>query len=172
MPGEDCAASGYEVIAADDRCNMTDQQIRSHVLEIILARLDLDPERRAEALADFLTLSLPHMDEASVKAVAARVPVLPQSLYEKWIGMFADRLLETIPRDQLEELCNGTQNNNTTLGMVYLLFMESARMEEQTARDLAALGLQSQGAGADSQVADALSLYLKAQLGKKNGANQ
>ena len=146
---------------------MKDEDIRAHVLKVILARLDLNQERRAEALGDFLTLSLPGMDEQAIKTVASLVPVLPQSLYEKWIGMFSDRLLETIPRDQLKELCNGTINNDTTISMVYLLFMESARMEEQTARDLAELGLQSSNGGQNDQLADALAIYLKARLGQK-----
>lgn len=142
---------------------MTNEYIRSHVLKVVLARLDLDQERRSEALGDFLALSLPGMQEQSIKAVAALVPTLPQSLYAKWIGLFSESLLETIPRDQLAELCNGTQDNDATLSMVYLLFMESARMEEQTSRDLSELGLQASHDGQNTQL-DALSLYLKARL--------
>lgn len=137
-------------------------------MRTVLNRLDLDPARRAEALRDFLSLSLPGMGESVVKAVAAKVPELPQSLYEKWIGLFISRLFETIPQDQLDGLCDGSETNNATLGMVYLLFMESARMEKQVAEDLAALGVKSSGHDAES---DALALYLKARLAQKGISN-
>ena len=145
---------------------MTHDEMRSHIMQTVLARLDLDPARRAEALHDFLALSLPDMDEASLNSVAAKVPELPQSLYEKWINMFIGRLFETIPQEQLIEICDGTRDNNATLGMVYLLFMESARMEKQVARDLAELGINSDA----NAEADALAVYLKARLAQKTDA--
>lgn len=161
--------------------------MRSHILQAVLGRLDLDPARRAEALRDFLALSLPGLGENAVEAVAARVPELPRALYEKWINLFIDRLFETIPPEQLTDLCDGSSANNATLGMVYLLFMESARMEKQVADDLAALGRSEPGRGGDAgpdvgpgagqdgfsaaraAEADALALYLKARLAQKTG---
>lgn len=141
-------------------------------MQTVLNRLDLDPARRAEALRDFLLLSLPDMDDAAIRAVASKVPLLPRSLYEKWISLFIDRLFETIPQDQLEDLCDGSENNNATLGMVYLLFMESARMEKQVVADLAELGLNggaNSGLGDEAGAeADALALYLKARLAQKS----
>lgn len=145
---------------------MTHEHMRLHIMQVVLTRLDLDPARRAEALHDFLTLNLPGMDESSIKAAAALVPSLPQTLYEKWINLFIDRLFETIPQIQLEELCDGTQDNNATLGLVYLMFMESARMEKQVEQDLSELGIKNSGHDAAS---DALSAYLKARLAQKKG---
>ncbi|MDL2307074.1 hypothetical protein LJC48_03480 [Desulfovibrio sp. OttesenSCG-928-C06] len=153
---------------------MTPEQIHKHITPLILRRLDADHNRRGEALHDFLAISLPGMDESSIDTVAAMVPELPESMYRKWIGMFVDRLIETIPQNQLDELCNGSEDNNATLALVYLMFMESARMEKQVAEDLAALG--NTGASkddgtpapaADAQ-ADALALYLKARLQQKS----
>lgn len=139
-------------------------------MQVVIARLDIDPNRRAEALADFLAISLPSMDEGAVKSIAAKVPQIPQKVYEKWIHLFIDRLLETIPQEQLDYLCDGTQDNNITLGMVYLLFMESARMEAQVAKDLAELGIKNDsGSEADAE-ANALSVYLKARLRQKTDA--
>lgn len=140
--------------------------MRAHIMQVVLHKLDLDPSRRAEALSDFLALSLPDMDADSIRSVAGKVPQLPQGVYEKWINMFIDRLFETIPQNQMDELCNGAQDNNATLGLVYLMFMESARMEKQVAEDLAALGLQNSGQDAET---DALALYLKARLTQKTG---
>ncbi|MDR2893442.1 MAG: hypothetical protein LBV80_10235 [Deltaproteobacteria bacterium] len=109
---------------------------RDHIIAVVLGRLDADAARRGEALYDFLALSQPNMDEAALKSTAAQIPALPVELYRKWAGMFADRLLETIPGDQLTELCSGSEDNNATLALVYLTFMESARMEKQVAEDL------------------------------------
>lgn len=158
---------------------MNREEMRSHILQAVLGRLDLDPARRAEALRDFLALSLPGMGENAVEAVAARVPELPRALYEKWINLFIDRLFETITPEQLADLCDGSSANNATLGMVYLLFMESARMEKQVADDLAALGRSEPGRAGDAgrngfsdasaAEADALALYLKARLAQKTG---
>lgn len=147
---------------------MTPEEIRKHITPIILSRLDVNPQRRAEALRDFLVLSVPNMDDKAIESVSGMVPELPREIYLKWINMFIDRLLETIPQDQLNELCNGKEDNNTALGLVYLMFMESARMEKQVAEDLARLGLSS--TGNDAQ-ADALSIYLQARLQQKKEQN-
>ena len=54
--------------------------------------------------------------------------------------MFMDRLLETVPPVQIEELCLGTPESDASLLLVYVMFMESARMEKVVADDLGALG--------------------------------
>ena len=165
---------------------MTSDEMRAHITAVLLGRLshpDPDGERRGEALYDFLALSLPDMDEASLKSIAAKVPELPPALYRKWAGLFAERLLETIPQNQLEELCNGGEDNNATLALVYLMFMESERMEKQVAEDLAELGKQAAlaartarprqpGAPAQQDSAEAqtqaVAMYLKARLRQKD----
>lgn len=167
---------------------MTPEKIHQHITALILAKLGLgqpDPSsddaldaenragathaRRGEALREFLALSLPGLDEGSVGTLAELVPELPEELYRKWIDMFTDRLLETIPQDQLDELCSGTTANNATLTMVYLMFMESARMEKQVAQDLAALSNQPAQTDAKNEQLDALSCYLKAKRRQKPG---
>ncbi len=145
---------------------MTAQEVRTRVTQVILARLDTDNTRRAEALGDFMALSLPGLEDKEAEALSRLVPQLPRELYIKWINLFSDRLLETIPQNQLDELCNGAPDNDAALGLVYLMFMESARMEEQVARDLAELGLAASNTDAE---ADALALYLKAKLQQKKG---
>lgn len=156
---------------------MTPEQIHNHITPLILGRLDrpdANANRRREALREFFAVSLPGMSDAAINAAADMVPELPEELYRKWIRMFVERLLETIPQNQLGELCNGSDDNNATLTLVYLMFMESARMEKQVAEDLAALG--STGACKDAGTpapaseaqADALALYLKARLQQKS----
>lgn len=111
--------------------------MKEHISRVVIEGVDQDAERRGEALADFLSLSAPGMSETERKRLAGLVPQVPRSLYLRWVELFVGRLLETIPADQLQELCNGQTSNNATLRMVYLMFMESERMEKQVADDLA-----------------------------------
>lgn len=163
---------------------MIAKEIRERIHATVMARLDSDPERRSEALADFLALSLPDMDESSARSLAGLVPELSRGLYAKWIDIFADRLLATIPQNQLEDLCDGTEENNAAMCLTYLMFMESSRMEKQVAEDLAALDSRrdpnNKADGPDGPNAtggqmerdaqcDALAMYLRFRLRQKNG---
>ena len=81
---------------------------------------------------------MPDLGDAETARIAALVPELPVSLYEKWVGMFADRLLETVPVEQVEELCRNTEESNAALLLLYSMFMESGRMEKVVTEDITA----------------------------------
>ena len=118
---------------------MTEEQQRKFIVDRILARIAGKGERRDEALRACLDLTMPNMDDKAVAGMAAMIPELPTFLYQKWIGMFADRLLETVPPAQIDDLCLGTPESDASLLLVYVMFMESARMENVVAGDLGAL---------------------------------
>lgn len=145
---------------------MTPEQVHAHITPIILQRLDSDQPRRGEALRDFLALNLPGLDEAAVASIASLAPRLPESLYRKWIGMFVGRLLETVEPAQIKDLCSGGEKNAAALGMLYMLFMESERMEKQVPLDLANLAefQKADGLESDAVMQDALAAYLRAKL--------
>ena len=82
--------------------------------------------------------------------VAETAPRLLPQLTEKWVGMFVDRLLETVPQAQIAELCDGSAENEAALALAYVMFLESARMEKQMAEDLAAFELPAGTDGADA----------------------
>lgn len=146
---------------------MTDNSIRDSIKASILKRLDDSPSRRHEALQEFMGVTLPTVDDGSAASIASLVPQLPNSLYEKWATLFADRLLETVPKPQLEELCNGSADSEATLALVYVMFMESERMEKQIAEDLHALGV---GTSAADAVGNALGSYLRARIASQKKA--
>lgn len=115
---------------------MTEADMRSFIHRRLLSLLSGEGARRTEALRDVLGLGMPDADKAALERLAVQVPELPQALYEKWIGMFADRLLETVPREQIADMCADTPESNATLQLVYSMFMESERMEAVRADDL------------------------------------
>jgi len=81
--------------------------------------------------------------------------------------MFADRLLETVPLTQLAPLCDGSAANAAALTLAYVMFLESARMEQQIDADLAALGAgvaEGQSPKLDN-LADLAASYIRARLG-------
>lgn len=110
--------------------------LRTTIISTVLDRISSEDSRREEALAGVLNLTVPEVDKEIAQDLAALIPALPLSLYEKWAGMFADRLLETVPVEQVEDLCKPGNENRATLILVYLMFMESERMEKQVPEDL------------------------------------
>ena len=64
-------------------------------------------------------------------------------------NMFVDRLFETVPTNQIEALCDGSEENEGALALAYVMFLESARMEKQMAEDLAACDLPPGEDGSD-----------------------
>ncbi|AAS95703.1 hypothetical protein [Nitratidesulfovibrio vulgaris] len=144
---------------------MDDKTLHAHLASTVLRRFDEDPARRQEALQEFMEVTLPTIDGQSADKVATLVPELPYSLYEKWATLFADRLLETVERTQLASLCDGSADNDATIALVYVMFMESERMEKQVAEDLAALGVRMADADATG---NALGAYLRAKLSRQH----
>lgn len=150
---------------------MTPDQVHAHISAVILKRLDSDGPRRGEALRDFLALNLPGLDEAAIASISSLAPRLPESLYRKWIALFADRLLETVDQAQIDDLCSGGEKNAASLGLLYMLFMESERMEKQIPIDLANLAefQKADGLDGDAIMQDALAAYLRAKLNQQKG---
>lgn len=114
---------------------MKETEIRSYIHKIIMAKCTDNEEARQDALGEFIAMTMPNIDEGTVKNIKSMIPPITD-LYEKWIQMFIDRLLETVPREQIEELCSGTVDNDSTLVLVYIMFMESERMEKQIPKDI------------------------------------
>ncbi|EHJ49400.1 hypothetical protein DFW101_3402 [Solidesulfovibrio carbinoliphilus subsp. oakridgensis] len=108
-----------------------------------------DDAGRAEALAAFVGMARPDLGAEAVRVVAETTPRLLPSLTEKWIGLFVDRLFETVPLPQIEMLCDGTEENEAALALAYVMFLESERMEKQMAEDLAAVNLPAGEGGGD-----------------------
>jgi hypothetical protein len=128
---------------------MTDRELRAFITARVLSRLSGAGERRTAALRDTLGLAAPHLDDNALDRLAPVVPELPPALYAKWAGLFADRLLQSVPRDQVEALCGNSEENNAALLLTYSMFMESERMEKIVAddiRDLAARQLPEEEA--------------------------
>lgn len=123
----------------------TDQELREHLLRTVMGQVSRDDERRREALRDYLAMHLPNLaSDASTRLAELIPPVLPD-LYRKWAGMFVDRLFETVPREQIMELCDGSDKNNATIILVYVMFLESERMEKQMEEDLKEYGRDHSG---------------------------
>ena len=140
---------------------MTDEGIRARIEEVVLARFDQDADRRRHALMEFMAVSMPGMADGAADKVADMIPPVLPGLYRRWSGMFADRLLDTVPRAQVEDMCQGGPEGEATLALVFLMFMESARMEEQVRKDLEAHGQERTG---DDAMADVAADYVRARL--------
>ncbi len=144
---------------------------RKQIVAIILERLSSSDARRQEALDQYFAVSMPNMtDDVSAK-VAALVPPLMHTLYEKWANMFADSLFANLPEDQLTYLTNGDKENEAALALAYIMFMESARMEDQSQKDLEAYGRAHTGDGEEAELAAgyirAKIAMLAAEMGRK-----
>ncbi len=114
---------------------MEEAKIKEYIRKIIMNKCLGDEEARQDALAEFIAMTMPNIDEGAVKNIKSMIPPIAD-LYEKWANMFIERLLETVPRNQVEELCSGTTENDSALVLVYIMFMESERMEKQVAEDI------------------------------------
>lgn len=144
-------------------------KMKEYLIGVILRRLDESPEGRQEALHEFMGISLPSVDEQSASSMARLIPEIPRSVYEKWATLFAERLIETVPHIQVEELCSGTEENNAAIALIYLMFMESERMEKQIAADLHTLGIKLSSI---DEAGNALGAYLRARLASQKAPVQ
>lgn len=118
--------------------NADDEARRAHIRSTVLAQVSTTPERRREALREFLGVTRPDLGRDAALALAGNIPPLLPGLHEKWADMFAARLLETVPAEQVALLCDGSEENAAALVLAYLMFLESERMERQIAADLEA----------------------------------
>lgn len=144
--------------------SLTPDQARAHLVATVLRHLSRDAGRRTEALEEFMAVTLPDMDEHGARVLSTMVPQLPESLYGKWAAMFADRLQETVPHEHLAALCDGSEDNDATIALVYVMFMESEKMERQVAEDLHALGIVQDGKNGPGDAGALLGAYLRARL--------
>lgn len=115
------------------------QGLKKRIIELVLEQIDRDADRRAEAVAEYVELTAGFEPEKA-RQVAGMVPPIQSDLYARWVDMFADRLLETVPEEQIEHLADGTEENKAALVLVYLMFLESERMEKQVEKDLTEYG--------------------------------
>ncbi len=148
--------------------------MRAHMTEVIMARVSQDEARRAEALRDYLALTQAAADLAAADTLSMMVPPLMPSLYRRWIGMFAARLFETASEEQLRVLCDGSEENGAALALIFVMFLESERMERQMSEDLCAFGQSVQGEeGVSAQMADVAASYIRGRVaelaGKQSG---
>lgn len=148
---------------------MDKDALRAHITTVLLARVDQDEARRVEALRDYLAVTQAVAEVSAADTLAMMVPPLMPSLYRRWIGMFIERLFETTPEEQLTILCDGSAENDAALALVFVMFLESERMEKQMSADLCAFGVGGGGQGEDpqqAQLADLAASYLRARVGK------
>ncbi|WP_291328259.1 hypothetical protein [Desulfovibrio sp. UCD-KL4C] len=116
---------------------MEETKIREYIHAVIMKKCTHDESARQNAIGEYIAMTMPNIDERSVNNIKLMIPTIAE-LYDKWAVMFIDRLLETVPRNQIEELCSGTTENDSALVLVYIMFMESERMEKQIAEDISA----------------------------------
>ena len=146
-------------------------QLREKARQALLRRVArTDDVGRAEALAAFVSLTRPDLGPEATRVVAEATPRLLPTLTEKWIGMFVDRLFETVPMAQIEILCDGSEENEASLALAYVMFLESERMEKQMAADLAACDLTPGEDGSDLAAAVCRRLAMVEE--KRRQANQ
>ena len=119
---------------------------RAHVVRVVMDRVDTGADSRRQALEEFLAVTV-NPAEGVAERMAELVPPLVPELYEQWAGMFADRLLETLPGEQLELVCDGSGDNDASLVLAFLMFLESERMEKQMEADLVEYGQTHAGDG-------------------------
>lgn len=112
------------------------EEVKTYIVNFISQRFSENKAEREEALREVLTATQMAENAEAAESLAMTIPPLPTKIYEKWAGIFADRLLETVPRNQIDELCSGTEVNVASLTLLFAMFMETERMEKQKAKDL------------------------------------
>lgn len=141
--------------------SLTRAQMRAHIFLVILDRFSSADERRQEALQEYFLVTMPNVSDEAAGRLATLIPTLMPELYSKWIDMFVERLFETVPAEQIEHLCDGSDTNNASLGLVFLMFMESERMEKQTEEDLREYARKHSGA---NDMGDLVAEYLRGKV--------
>ena len=146
---------------------------REHIVTVVMDRLSMSPERRNEALQEYLALSMPNLDEHVSGRLVSMIPPLMDDLYRKWAEMFAESLLDRLPENQLSYLTNGEEDNDAALALAYMMFLESERMEKQTLEDLREYGVAQSDEGHEATLAAAFLRAKVAELSKnKEKENQ
>lgn len=141
---------------------LTQARMRAHIYLVILDRFSSSEERRREALMEYFLVTMPNITEEAAVRLAGLIPDLMPDLYAKWINEFTERLFETVSDDQLQHLCDNTVENNAALGLVFLMFMESERMEKQAEEDLRQYARTKSGG---DDMGDLVAQYLRGKVG-------
>jgi len=140
---------------------LTREEMRAKIFLTLLAKFPSDPSQRHEALRDYFLVTLPGMTVEMASQLASLVPSIMPKLYERWISLFAERLFATIPEPQLQVFLSGGQENDAALALVFLMFLESARMEEQMEKDLREYAAAH---AHDPDMGNAVAAYLRAKV--------
>lgn len=136
--------------------------LRASLLNMLRRRVQAQDEgRRREALVEYLAVTGTAPDTGQAAALAGLVPPVLPELYEKWIGLFLDRLFETVPQEQVAVLAEDTPDNEAAVVLAYLMFLESERMEKQVQQDLEAYGLAHSG---DADQGGAVAGFLRSRI--------
>ncbi|MDO9582332.1 MAG: hypothetical protein Q7J24_04360 [Desulfomicrobium sp.] len=141
--------------------SLSQAQMRAHIFLVILDKFSGSSERRQEALTEYFLVTMPNVPEDAAKRLAELIPDLMPDLYSKWIDEFSEKLFETVPDEQLQHLCDGSVENNAALGLVFLMFMESERMEKQTEEDLRRYAREHSGS---DDMGDLVAAYLRGKV--------
>ena len=137
-----------------------DNIVREHLYSVIIEKVTLEADRRKEALADFFAVT-GAVDGSRGDKVAELVPPILPKLYDKWIGMFLDRLFETVPLQNIELIADGSEESNASAVLAYIMFLESERMEQQIATDLKEYGMDQTG---NDDMGDLAAQYIRSSL--------
>lgn len=141
---------------------MNKKQIREHIFAVIITKVEeQDAGKRQEALTEFMSVTGTAGNTSS--QIAELIPPIMHDLYEKWITMFIDRLMETVDSQNIELLCDGSPDNNAALVLAYIMFLESARMEKQIETDLKEHGFMTTE---NNELGDLAANYIRAQMAK------
>ena len=97
----------------------SDLEIRAFAHRAVRRRLAADDAGRAHALREYMAVSMPNVAEDEAVRLADMVPPLLGELYARWTDMFVDRLLETVPREALDALCSGREEDEAALALAY-----------------------------------------------------
>lgn len=141
--------------------SLTTAQIRAHIFLVLLEKFTSSAPRRQEALCEYFLVTMPNVSEDAAKAMSILIPDLLPDLYAKWIDQFVARLLETVPLEQVQHLCSGAPEDTAALGLVFLMFMESERMEKQVEDDLRQYALEHSG---DQDMGELVAVYLRGKV--------
>ncbi len=141
---------------------MSPKELRTHIFSTIICKVEeQDEDKRMEALNEFMAIT--GTGGSAPEKVINLIPPIMHELYEKWITLFIDRLLETVDAQNVELLCDGADSNNAALVLAYVMFLESARMEELIDQDLKEHGLQ---ASENNDLGNLAADYIRAQMAK------
>jgi len=150
----------------------SDLEIRAFAHRAVMRRLAAGDAGRAHALREYLAVSMPNVAEDEAARLADLVPPLLGELYVRWADMFVDRLLETVPREALDELCSGREQDEAALALAFIMFLESERMETVVQEDLERYGRERSGESDAGAVAAAFLRNRIAELARSQEERQ